>query len=377
MNKRLILALSLSFLISLNGYTQSAVTKNKIEFIDYKKEIPVQNFIETFVKEVEVIPLETTKLSLIDKYPRLEIFDNQFYVYNILGIYKILRFDSNGKFLNSVGASGRGPQEFNDIANIEVDKKGVSLLSARPSYSIYRFNHNGKFISKRLLDEKPLQLFSYKEGSLIFNGFNNAQGRLIFTDSLGKNARVLLKEKKFFQNMEGVKAITSSCKDFLSFNDCFTDTIYRISGLSASPSVVYNMKEYKTAKELLEQMKDQKSGFINAMNSLFSVVFYFYENHKYILSAHTVFNKGESFLLCMIKDKVANRWEWIRYSEIEANKALLLSAILTEKSEIITIVQPETVINLPDSIMKLLINKELVKSLKEEDNYVILRMKLK
>lgn len=137
------------------------------------------------------------------------------------------------------------------------------------------------------------------------------------------------------------------------------------------------MKEYKTAKELLEQMKDQKSGFINAMNSLFSVVFYFYENHKYILSAHTVFNKGESFLLCMIKDKVANRWEWIRYSEIEANKALLLSAILTEKSEIITIVQPETVINLPDSIMKLLINKELVKSLKEEDNYVILRMKLK
>lgn len=377
MKKQIILTLSLSLLFSLNGYGQSAATKSKIEIVELKKEIPYQQFFETFVKEIEVIPLETTKLSLIDKYPRLEIFNNQFYVYNTLGIYKILRFDSNGKFLNSIGVSGRGPQEFNDIVNIEVDKNGVSLLSARPSYSIYRFNHNGKFISKRLLDEKPLQVFSYKEGSLIYNGFNNAHGRLIFTDSLGKNARVLLKEKKFFQNMEGVRAITSSCKDFLSFNDCFTDTVYRISGLSASPSVVYNMKEYKTAKELLEQMKDQKSGFINAMNSVFSVVLNFYENHKYILSAHSVFKTGESFLLCMIKDKIANRWEWIKYTDSQASNDFLLLGLLTEKDEIFTTVQPKTLLNMSDEMMKLITNKESVKNLKEEDNYVILRMKLK
>ena len=243
--------------------------------------------------------------------------------------------------------------------------------------NLFLYNHNGKFISKQNLDFDPIQVCNYKDGYLISKRINRKNGRLLFTDSTGKNPKILLKERSNFLNLENLKPVTSSGSDLLSYNDCVSDTIHRISGLSVTPAVVFNMKEYKTSKEILQlDTKDVNAQSVIS-KSISSIIFSFYENHKYILSAHAVLSKGETLLLCMIKDKTANKLEWIKYVNNEANNAIFLMAQLSGKDEVYTIAPPDALTKLPEYIMKLIKNKSTVKGLKEEDNHVILKMKLK
>ncbi len=374
-NKILTLIIILFTLVS--GYGQTASKKTKIETIEYKKEISEQQFLETFVKEIEVIPLETKRESFIDQNPRFEMYNNNFYIYtSVMDACKILKFDIKGKFVTNIGTKGKGPEEYISLSDITVDKSGVLVISPRNKV-IYRYSHDGKFLKQWEQEKMPSQIFSYKGGYLQSYGFNYDKGRVIYTDSIGKPGRTLLKEKKFFTSIDGNKSLTASCKDFVIFYESFSDTISRITGFEAKPVYVFDMKEFSTSTEFYKLKDFDSNAFELINNSVFSAIFYFHENQKYIVSASTIFKKGDSFLLCMIKDKTNNKHEWIKYSDKDLAKTLLLAIQLNENNEIFTIVQPQALLALPESISKLIKNKEVVKNIKEDDNHLILKIKLK
>lgn len=373
-----ILTLTIILASMVSGYGQTASKKTKIETLEFKKEISEQQFLETFVKEIEVIPLETKRESLIDQSPRFEMYNNNFYIYtSVMDVYKILKFDIKGRFVTNIGARGKGPEEYSNFTDITVDKSGVMLLSNSMDKMFYRYTHDGKFLNKRPLESMPLQILSYKGGYLQSYGFNNDKGRVIYSDSIGKTGRTLLKEKKFFTNIEGIKSMSVSCKDFIIFNESFSDTVYRITGVEAKPVYAFDMKEFSTAPEFYKLKDFDSKTFELINNSVLSAIFYFHENQKYIVSAITILNKGKSSLHCMIKDKSKNISEWIKYTDKEMAKSLLLSVLLTESNEVFTIVQPQALFALPESILKLIKNKEVVKNIKEDDNHLILKIKLK
>jgi len=376
--KKQILTLTIILATLVSGYGQAATQKVKIETIEYKKEISEQKFFETFVKEIEVIPLETKKESLIDKNPRFEMYNDCFYIYtSFMGISKILKFDSKGKFITNIGSAGKGPDEYTHFGNISVDKSGVMVLSSINNKLLYRYSHDGKFLNKKQLERMPLQIFGYKGGYLESYGFNYDKGRIIYTDSIGKSGRTLLNERKFFQSIEGIKTFTSSCKDYVIYNECFSDTVYRITGFEAKPAYVFDMKEFSTSPEFYKIRNNNMENLESIRNSVFSTIYYFHENQKYIISANAIFNKGNSSFHCMIKDKSKNIDEWIKYSDRDFAKTLLLALQLTENNEIYTIVQPQALLSLPESILKLVKNKDSVKTIKEDDNHLILKIKLK
>lgn len=374
--KILTLIITLASLVS--GYGQTASKKTKIETIEYKKEISEQKFFETFVKEIEVIPLETRKESLIDQNPRFEMYNNNFYIYtSFLGISKILKFDIKGAFITNIGAAGKGPNEYNNFGNITVDNSGVLVFSSRSDKMFYRYSHDGKFLNKKQLERMPLQILPYKGGYLQSYGFNCDKGRVIYSDSIGKPGRTLLNERKFFQSIEGIKTLTSSCKDYVIYNECFTDTVYRITGFETIPAYVFDMKEFSTSPEFYKLKSNSMEDLESMRNSVFSTIYYFHENQKYIISANAIYNKGNSSLHYMIKDKSKNISEWIKNTDKEMAKSLLLSILLTESNDVFTIVQPQALLALPESILKLIKNREVVKNIKEDDNHLILKIKLK
>lgn len=111
-----------------------------------KNEIP---FLEIF-EEVEIIPLETSKKSMIQKITKFEISNNRIYVLDARQ-RTLCIFDTHGNFIKKIQSIGKGPEEYLEITdfNINKSKKQIELLS--PLGNMITYDLNGIFIKKNKL----------------------------------------------------------------------------------------------------------------------------------------------------------------------------------------------------------------------------------
>ncbi|TWO31560.1 6-bladed beta-propeller [Seonamhaeicola sediminis] len=102
------------------------------------------------IYDIELTPLETTSESLIGRIHNI-LYDSNFYFIHDKRNNKLLRFNENGKFLNSIGAIGKGPQELLSIRDVAInaEKKFISILDSK-SRKVSRYRYSGEFI-----DSKP------------------------------------------------------------------------------------------------------------------------------------------------------------------------------------------------------------------------------
>jgi hypothetical protein len=142
--------------------------------------------VKSMVSEFDSIFVYEGELKL--KYPKGEVGRSMFYreeIYLIDGNYfvvaeggkKILKFDSTGKFLDSIGRAGQGPGEFNRIINFSVDKDKNIIVNDLPSFKLVIFKYP---------DYKKFEEIKVKD--FIQIALRTSSGRLIiyslYTDSL-------------------------------------------------------------------------------------------------------------------------------------------------------------------------------------------------
>jgi hypothetical protein len=127
-----------------------------------KKEAPITSIIkvspsyinnqtedyEKFIKKVTFIPLETDPQCLISKIDQLYIGSDGIFVLD--GMQKdIFRFSLDGKFINRIGTTGRGPGEFlNPVHFVVNEKQNVILINDRRQMKILKYSLDGKFIDE-------------------------------------------------------------------------------------------------------------------------------------------------------------------------------------------------------------------------------------
>lgn len=119
------------------------------------------------IYDIELTPLETTSESLIGRIYNI-LYDSNFYFIHDKRNNKLLRFSEDGKFLNSIGSIGKGPQELLKIRDVAINikKKFISILDSK-SRKIFRYRYSGEFI-----DSKPFYYMvsehEYGNNSLVF-----------------------------------------------------------------------------------------------------------------------------------------------------------------------------------------------------------------
>ncbi|MCR8667550.1 6-bladed beta-propeller [Aestuariibaculum sp. M13] len=119
------------------------------------------------IYNIDLIPLETTSESIIGSIHNI-LFDSDSYFIHDIRNNKLLRFSENGKFLNSIGTIGNGPNELLRIRDVAIntEKKFISILDSK-SRKICRYRYSGEFI-----DSKPFYYMvsehEYGNNSLVF-----------------------------------------------------------------------------------------------------------------------------------------------------------------------------------------------------------------
>ena len=100
--------------------------------------------IDSIFSNIRIVPLETNDNCLIGQIAKVEFYDDKIFLLD--SFRKLLVFDINGKFLFNVGKVGRGPGEYPEIRDFDLDENGnIYVLTYQ---KILQFSKNGKYLKK-------------------------------------------------------------------------------------------------------------------------------------------------------------------------------------------------------------------------------------
>jgi len=173
-----------------------------------------------------IVVLEETDLSLVSHIIKVEYYNNDFYISdNRHGI--VLRFDENGKFLNTIGAKGNGPGEIERLSSFEIDEKQICLLDYM---KVVKYNLDGTAVEE--FDKRYYTIdFDFRDSEYFFYNINvPSYDQFIISDSLHSVI------KSFSPLRDGPLVMGLLGRDYLIYNQAnyyftypYSDTIYRLN----------------------------------------------------------------------------------------------------------------------------------------------------
>lgn len=111
---------------------------------DAMKDDPIK--ITSFVDSVRFIKLEATENSLFSVASGLYFFEDKIIVIDRES-YKVLVFNSDGKFLNQISRAGRGPNEYLGFAQCMFDEKEKQIIMFEyKNHRLIYYDLNGNYI---------------------------------------------------------------------------------------------------------------------------------------------------------------------------------------------------------------------------------------
>ena len=138
--------------------------------------------IQSLFKDRYILALEETEKSRIGNIEKLVKVDSLLFVLDNRLAMRVFVFNATtGRFINSIGRTGKGPGEYVDINDFSVDSSNgtVSLMSERHEILVY--DYQGNFIRKKGISFHADKMES-KDGKYYFACFVEGRGSLIVTD---------------------------------------------------------------------------------------------------------------------------------------------------------------------------------------------------
>ena len=102
---------------------------------------------DSIVKNVSFVPLETTDECLIGDIFQIEFTDSLILINT--DVRRALLFNRKGKFLREIGTRGGGPTEYTDIRDVYIKDTIIEMLHYK---KIQKYSTTGKYLGKKTFD---------------------------------------------------------------------------------------------------------------------------------------------------------------------------------------------------------------------------------
>lgn len=265
----------LLFCISILNFSCKNKTQNTSQYpihidfgnhVDKYKEIPLSQIADS----VSYVKLENRPECFVDNLSKVLLSDQFIFTFTRKAV---LQFDKKGKFIRQIGKKGKGPEEYNRVMDLYIDKTSRKLfVNAGSKIQIYDFD--GKYIGyhKYFFNE----FFTYLDTNTIVSATANYNGQqknlLLFTnpqlDTLGKHPNT-----HFFKHPTSIYMVQSDFKrNFYTFKNqlyfvpTYNDTIFHLKDPKhLLPKFIVDKGKYKLPlKYRLECIADYEKFFLKA-----------------------------------------------------------------------------------------------------------------
>ncbi len=358
----------LFLLLSCNNNVDDNNNKIKVDF-----EAPTENFTQ-LIESVEYVPLETDSVHFFDFKNRL-ILEEDRYVIADLSSQKICAYDLYGRFLNTIGRFGNGPGEHSYIISIQKYNDAIYVYS-HPDKEI-RYNRDGSFEEKHisLLGQDVLKI---SDGVFYYYSYGipypyraalvrdtSAVEKYLFSDN---NSKLFPAE-----NLYPLLSSDSAEEAFLI--DTYNPNILRYYKGELSDFLCLDFGKYKMPEEFF-QFDDPYKAFDfwvsleTAHISSFSKC-----GDTYVVIVGGIYSKNGTEHYGIYR---GGSWYWFLAPDFDGHWGPFTHSFKLIKDDIMYfLIEAAEIKHIPAEIAALALNPEAVANIKDEDNYVITKIKLK
>jgi len=253
--------LKITLLILIILFTSSMSVKNSIiSNIDYPVRIDLAGLVDNeinmtlseIVNDIKYIKLESRPGCYINRISKIILTENYIFILSGGTAFgeSILMFENSGKFVRHIGMRGKGPGEYSNIVDMQVDSQNeIIYLLDQQSRKLLLYSFDGKYLRSIYVFKSPYaqSFVLLKDNNLLmFQSFksiidsNNTQFKLY--DNEGAhiwnfpeiNDRVVTTSSAF-----GDAAYYHEENNFVEFTTNYCDTIYRMSALKKYEAIYY------------------------------------------------------------------------------------------------------------------------------------------
>ena len=153
----------------------SCSDQKKVNEVDlcFPKEKIISFSQSSLFKNKKVVPLEINEDAMIGGYPSLQ-WDGSFFIYSRSAGGSVLRFDKNGKYQQTIGKVGNGPEEYTELTDIclNPDRRSIDILSVN---AIYRYTYEETFCKRIPIEYPAFSFYGEKDNSYwLYTGTNKS-----------------------------------------------------------------------------------------------------------------------------------------------------------------------------------------------------------
>ncbi len=233
--------------------------------------------ISSFISDVDYIELSYPANINPGKIELVKLLNKEFIVkQKYAGTTSILRFSSDGEFINKIG-NEREVQSPRDIIIYNDD------YAVWGETGVYVFSKNGEFQQKILNISKSGNRFFNSENNFYFFNELGKPGYLSEYSASGKAGKVFHPVQKEFENA-GYSIVEEITQNYFHLFSPLIDTVYSFSNKKLTPQYIIEGDVHPTYIELLKKVGDksetEKNRYIN--NNQHWIVTDYLENSDYI-----------------------------------------------------------------------------------------------
>lgn len=232
-------------------------SRKKPETITINPESNKNILLSNIVKDIKIVCLETNENCLISDVDKLRYFDGNFYVFDEVGLKRLLRFDEKGKFIDQIGARGKGgngeyitPRDM----NINPWEKRVEIYDILNNKILF-YNLAGEYTGFYNVDKKARAytiIDSLNYGFFLDAAFENISYNFCTSSTnefVCNNRGIPFRGQRDVMN--GINLFYESDYGIL-FSYSLNSTIYRISSTGAQATYNINYENNTIPEDILK-----------------------------------------------------------------------------------------------------------------------------
>ena len=271
MKKTIFLLIGLILFACKEEQTESLRNKDLIT-IDFESSLVDKLKFSQFVDTIEFIPLETTDESLISDVNRIVYADSLYYIHSTRSLMdsKLLVFNSSGQFCRKISQRGYGPGEYIDITDFLVTDEYVVIAT---NFKLIKYDKQGRFFKEYKIEQQVKEFLERKDSSYLVYNFGSDRKGFTLLNQMNDEGVV---EARFFKRKENEVKISSNRINLRSLifydnsyylNYPYKDTIFEIQNENVRPFYYVNYGNKQIPEELFD-LSDEHDVMIKKLSSL-------------------------------------------------------------------------------------------------------------
>ncbi len=302
LNKTLIITIFMICLHTTNIYAQEPIKAFDLTKLPKTSNVKLSDL--GFV-DIEYIPLETSTQSLISGIDL--VFFNEYSINKIIpgdGYFivkngeRVLKFRDNGSFIASIGKIGRGPNELNQIEDLDIDKENQNIYMVSGWQKKFcQYSPNGEFIKTFNVPFYVREFKFFEDKVLCYCGNNSGvnENSFILMDKQG-NIIKRFPNKYQFKSQKGIVVYTHE-NLFYGFNnrlfkkEIYSDTIYVFENTEFKPHMVINVGNKLVTPKVRSENNAERiyANFLQPLNLLeFGDYVYYAFIYRFIVEGEVI-----------------------------------------------------------------------------------------